>query len=310
MNLKEQLYICTLARCQSISKASEKLYISQPALSMYLNNLEKALDARLFYRKDKKLLPTYAGQCYIEKAEQMLQMKQEFDTQLYGIRQGSCGQLRLGIQQRRAPHFLPPVIARFKKEYPEVQVIIKDDVYAPLFHLFENDEIDLLVYTKADDLPRCEEHLIYNERLLVMLPENHPACATAVTKPGEPFPMLDLKQLNGELFLLQTQKQSLRHACDSVLTNCGVHPGVIEEISNIELCMQLVAEGLGVGFNREGYIKNMHYKKPVRYFNFEPSSSLFSFIVANKKRDNIPLYTHRMIELLIAQGQNAVTLID
>ena len=304
MNLKEQLYICTLAQYQSISKASEKLYISQPALSMYLNNLENMLGVKLFYRKDKKLLPTYAGQCYIEKARRMLQMKHEFDTQLFGIRNGLRGQLRLGVQQRRAPYFLAPVIARFKKEYPEVQVIFKDNIYTPLLQLFQNDEIDLLISTKNNDLPNCEEHLIYKERLLVMLPPGHPACGTARDVSGQPFPVLDLKQLDGELFLLQTEQQSLRHDCDRALANCGVIPGNIEVISSIEFCMQLVAEGMGVGFNREGYIKYIRYDKPVRYFDFEPQPRLSAFVVANKKDVLLPDYTRRMIALLVEQGKD------
>lgn len=306
MNLKEQLYICTLAQCQSISKASEKLYISQPALSMYLNNLENMLGVKLFYRKDKKLLPTYAGQRYIEKADQMLQMKQAFDTELFGIRNGLRGQLRLGIQQRRAPYFFPPVLARFKKEYPEVQVVIKDNIYASLFKLFQNGEIDLMICTKDDNLPGCEEHLIYKERLLVMLPAQHPACSTARELPGQPFPILDLKQLDGEQFLLQTEQQSLRHDCDRALASCGVLPGNIEVISSIEFCMQLVAEGMGVGFNREGYIKYIRYDKPVRYFDFEPQPRLSSFVVANKKGVPLPGYAQRMIALLVEQGQNVV----
>lgn len=310
MNLKEQLYICTLAQCQSISKASEKLYISQPALSMYLNNLENTLGVKLFYRKDKKLLPTYAGQCYLEKAERMLEMKHAFDTQLFGIRNGLHGQLRLGVQQRRAPYFLTPVLARFKQEYPEVQIVIKDNVYAPLLQLFQNDDIDLLICTKNGDLPNCEEHLIYKERLLVMLPPDHPACATAREVPGQPFPKLDLKQLDGERFLLQTEQQSLRRDCDRALASCDVIPGNIEVISSIEFCMQLVAEGMGVGFNREGYIKYIRYDKPVRYFDFEPQPRLSAFVVANKKGAFLPDYAQRMIALLVEQGKDAVSAVN
>ncbi|MDF3003657.1 MAG: Transcriptional regulator [Oscillospiraceae bacterium] len=310
MNLKEQLYICTLAQCQSISKASEKLYISQPALSMYLNNLENTLGVKLFYRKDKKLLPTYAGQCYLEKAERMLEMKHEFDTQLFGIRNGLRGQLRLGVQQRRAPYFLTPVLERFKQEYPEVQLIIKDNVYKPLLQLFQNDDIDLLISTIDGDLLNCEQHLIYKERLLVMLPQHHPACATAREVSGQPFPILDLKQLDGERFLLQTEQQSLRRDCDRALASCGVIPGNIEVISSIEFCMQLVAEGMGVGFNREGYIKYIRYDKPVRYFDFEPQPRLSAFVVANKKGALLPDYAQRMIALLVEQGKDAVAAVN
>ena len=54
MDLKEQKYVCTLAECKSLTRASERLYISQPALSLYINNVEKILGARLFERNGRK----------------------------------------------------------------------------------------------------------------------------------------------------------------------------------------------------------------------------------------------------------------
>ena len=62
MNLKEQQYICTAAECGSITKAAEKLFITQPALSLYISNLEKVLGIRLFDRIGKQLLLTPAGE--------------------------------------------------------------------------------------------------------------------------------------------------------------------------------------------------------------------------------------------------------
>lgn len=53
MDLKEQKYVCTLAECKSLTRASERLYISQPALSLYINNVEKILGARLFERNGR-----------------------------------------------------------------------------------------------------------------------------------------------------------------------------------------------------------------------------------------------------------------
>ena len=67
MTLKEQLYVCTLARCQTITKASEELCISQPALSTYISNLEKVLGARLFQRTGKMFLLTPIGEANLKR---------------------------------------------------------------------------------------------------------------------------------------------------------------------------------------------------------------------------------------------------
>ncbi|MPN56360.1 hypothetical protein SDC9_204048 [bioreactor metagenome] len=63
---------------------------------------------------------------------------------------------------------------------------------------------------------------------------------------------------------------------------------------------------MGVGFNREGYIKYIRYDKPVRYFDFEPQPRLSAFVVANKKDALLPDYARRMIALLVEQGKDVV----
>ena len=76
MNLKEQTYICTLARWGTISRAAEELHLTAPALSMFLSTLEKNLDVRLFRRTGKTLEPTAIGREYIRIAEKMLLLKE------------------------------------------------------------------------------------------------------------------------------------------------------------------------------------------------------------------------------------------
>lgn len=69
MNLKEQEYVCALAENGTITAAAKELFISQPALSIYINNLEKSLGVRLFERVGKQFILTYAGEQYVEKAK-------------------------------------------------------------------------------------------------------------------------------------------------------------------------------------------------------------------------------------------------
>ena len=79
MNLKEQTYVSVLAECGNITKAADRLYISQPALSIYINNLEKSLGTKLFERAGKRFVLTPAGELYVEKARKMLELKNNFE---------------------------------------------------------------------------------------------------------------------------------------------------------------------------------------------------------------------------------------
>ena len=102
MNLKEQTYICTLARCGTITKAAEELFITAPALSMFLSNLEKNLGVRLFSRTGKTLEPTPIGWEYIQHASQMLLLKEDFDRKLRKEDDMQKRTVRIAVQERRA----------------------------------------------------------------------------------------------------------------------------------------------------------------------------------------------------------------
>ena len=103
MNLKEQEYICTVARCGSITQAAKQLFITQPALSSYISNVEKALGVELFSHEGKQIRLTYAGEQYVEKAEQMLAMRQEYLREVQDIQRGLRGRVCVGMQRRRGP---------------------------------------------------------------------------------------------------------------------------------------------------------------------------------------------------------------
>ena len=96
MNLKEQEYVCALAENGTITAAAKELFISQPALSIYINNLEKSLGVRLFERVGKQFILTYAGEQYVEKAKLILQLSHELDEKLKDITGNYSGRIRIG----------------------------------------------------------------------------------------------------------------------------------------------------------------------------------------------------------------------
>lgn len=106
MTLKEQWYVCTLARCQTITRAAEELYITQPALSTYISNLEKYLGVKLFERTGKRFILTSMGEEYVKRAEVMLKLKDEFDELLEQDRRHHKKILRI---HKRSKRILLPV---------------------------------------------------------------------------------------------------------------------------------------------------------------------------------------------------------
>ena len=110
MNLREQLYVCAIAKTGSLTAAAKILNTSQPNLSLFLSNLERSLNIKLFDRIGKQFRLTYAGELYVAKAQKMIRLKEEFDAEISSIVENISGRLRMGFQYFRSsrrwyPHF-------------------------------------------------------------------------------------------------------------------------------------------------------------------------------------------------------------
>ena len=255
MDLKEQKYVCTLAECKSLTRASERLYISQPALSLYINNVEKILGARLFERNGRKFELTWLGKQYVEKASQMLELERQFEAVRRQTERENAGQVRIGIAQRRGIWFLPAVLSVYEREWPQVDVVIREGNLADLTIMLKNRELDLVVLSQSDVTSEMEAVPLGMEDFLLILPGDHPLNEKAVPVEGSKFDFLDPHLLSGETIFLNTEMQSA----------------------------QLVAEGLGVGFIRQGYQKNIHYPKPVKYYTIDISRYGQDVVVAYRR---------------------------
>ena len=101
MDIKVLKYFVQVAKDQSYTRAAEHLFLSQPALSIYINNLEKSLNVKLFERVGKRFILTYAGERYVEKARAMLRLEEEFEEELKDITGNYTGRIRIGVQVPR-----------------------------------------------------------------------------------------------------------------------------------------------------------------------------------------------------------------
>ena len=285
MNLKEQQYVCTLARCRNLSRAAEALFISPSALSVYISKLEKSLGVPLFKRvgKEKSFVLTSIGEEYVQRAEKMLEMKAEFDDLLKREQKKEQPVIRIGIQQRRAISMVPEVLARFKERYPDVELVFHDLVVADLKQMFKENAIDFMVSNFLEELPDTVYHEIAKESVLLALPDTHPAIQYAYSVEGDAFLHLNLSHLDWETFIVPLPDQSMRRTADRLFRENHINPKRLIEIGHFDIIMSMVNQGMGVGFNRLGYLSDMQRFEHVRYFLINREAETSSFRLAYRK---------------------------
>lgn len=285
MNLKEQQYVYTLARCRNLSRAAEALFISPSALSVYISKLEKNLGVPLFERvgKEKSFVLTPIGEEYVQRAEKMLEMKAEFDDLLKREQKKEQPTIRVGIQQRRAISMVPEVLARFKERYPDVELVFHDLVVADLKQMFKENAIDFMVSNFLEELPDTVYHEIAKEPVLLALPDTHPAIQYAYSVEGDAFLHLNLSHLDWETFIVPLPDQSMRRTADRLFRENHINPKRLIEIGHFDIIMSMVNQGMGVGFNRLGYLSDMQRFEHVRYFLINREAETSSFRLAYRK---------------------------
>lgn len=297
MELREQKYVLVLAEYGSITKAAAKLNISQPALSIYISNLENTLGIKLFNRIGKKLIPTYAGEKYIESARKILLLGNNFNMELSDIKNGCKGRLRVGLPIRKSPHLVPPMLKRFKEEYPNIEVIIHEGAAGKLEELLLKNEIDLLICNRTVSMTELEYIPIYEDTLLLAVSGNNPIADCGVHVDGYNYPWINLNRFIDEVFILHHPDQSIQFFINQVLEHLNVKPKEIMRIRNIETSVQLAALGYGVSFTLESYAKYFHFEKPIKYFVVDDKLSV-DCVVTYKKGMYLPAYAMRFIEIL------------
>ncbi len=126
VEIKELTYILAIAREGSISRAAEKLYMSQPNLSQFLKNFEASIGTVLFYRTPLGVHPTYAGELFLEKIKEIDRSYQAAMRELKQMRMLELGVIRFGIPAAKSVLFLGDILNSFHRNFPQITVSITE----------------------------------------------------------------------------------------------------------------------------------------------------------------------------------------
>ncbi len=265
LQLRQLLYLCTLADTGSYHTAARKLFITQPTLSIAIKKLEDQLQMPLFLRENKAVIPTEAGYLLLATARKMLALDQALEKSLHELQQKQKNILRIGTYLIFSTLVMPTLLARFHSSHPKVELQLQHNHQRELLEGLRQKKYDLL-FCFMDTLdPSLATLALRRDGLMVALPASHPLCQKAIALPGQRYPYLPVEFLSSETLLLQSDVQQIRQQEDKVLKQLKERPR-IREIESLETAVRLAAEGMGIAFCMESYVKHFHPGKPVSYF--------------------------------------------
>lgn len=298
MNLKEQQYIVTLADCGNMTKAAQRLGVSQPALSSYLAGVENTLGYPLFDRTAKRLVPTCLGEVYIEKAKKILALGEEFDLERDRVVHGYRGRLRVSVPLRRSPVLVPSALKIFHSTYPDVELILHEGNQRAMTELLHSDELDLMFCNLTDPHQGLEYVDIYRDPVIFLVQHSNPCCRHGAWREGFRSPWIDLKEFEQDIFLLQHPGQSLSRYADHILSEVDVRPARTMLIRNIETAAQMASEGMGVTFCLESYFRHMNFVQRPQVFSVGTQQHFATFSVGHRRGKHLPEYALGFVDIV------------
>lgn len=248
MDLHQLKYIIEIANMHSISRAAENIFISQSTLSQFLTKLEEDLGVRLFERKRNDMLLTPAGKAYVETCEKILQEKDDLYKRLSEIAQSKTGSFSIGITPQWGAVAFSQIIGDFYEAYPNIQVMVIEELAVPLIRLLKEGKIDMGIIPLANNstLPP-ESILLQSEELLLAIPKNRENELPFVHTKGK-LPSLDVAALKNEPMIFSQNKTAIRQVEDHCFGARKIIPKIIAEINSHPASLIMVERGLGSTF--------------------------------------------------------------
>jgi DNA-binding transcriptional LysR family regulator len=222
----------------SFSRAAEKRFRTQPAISSQIRALEEEVGARLLDRSGGKVSVTQSGKLFQKYAEETLEARKNVLTAIAETERVPRGEIIVGANEGTCLHILPEVFAEFKRKYPDVAVNIKRSDYAKILESVIDNSVDFGVVSLPVTDTRLTVVLVHRDELVIIAPPQHPLARmkSASVAEAAKFP------------LVVPKAGHTRDALETLFHEHKLKPRYAMELDSSELLKRFVAADVGVGF--------------------------------------------------------------
>ena len=253
MELRQLRYFLAVAEELHFTRAAERLYVAQPALSLQIRQLEEELGVKLFERLKHRVQLTPAGRVFAQRARFALEQTQKAAQEASLVGRGEAGSLSIGFVSSAVVSVLPNILRHYKGEIPTVTVELLELDPSERLEGLRNGTLDLGVMHALVESPDLEMATLAREELLAALPANHSAAQSE---------RVELATLSAETFLIP-KKHEFGGLHETVMDAChkaGFVPRRIQATRLLQTALCLVGGGLGVALVPESFRENVQIR--------------------------------------------------
>jgi DNA-binding transcriptional LysR family regulator len=227
-----------VARNMSFSRAAEKRFRTQPAISAQIRALEEEVGAKLIDRSGGKVGLTAPGKAFLEYVDHTLEQRRAIINTLAEMEHVPRGEIVVAANEGTCLHILPEVFAEFKKLYPKVSVNVKRSEHASILECIIDNSVDFGVVSLPVHDKRLTTVLIHRDQLVIIASPKHPIAK---------LKSLLVADLARQALLVPKMGRT-RDTIERLFEDQKLRPTVSMELDSSELMKRFVAANVGIGF--------------------------------------------------------------
>lgn len=239
LEIRHLTLVDAVAELGSVTRAAERLHLTQSALSHQLRNIESRLGAPLFTRLSRRMALTPEGERVLAVAKRVLDELRRAEDDVRGMSDAGRGILRLATQCNTGYHWLPPLLEGFNRKHPGVEVEIVVNATGRPIEALREGEIDLAVITDEDvNDPRVVVRPLFADELVAIVAPQHRFAKRA---------WITADDLAGEHLIMYKADRKQSYVFTRILIPAGLEPARVSQVPLTEAIVEMIKAGLGVG---------------------------------------------------------------
>ena len=262
---KQLRYFVALEQYEHFGKAAESCFVSQPAFSVAIKELENMLNIQLVDRTNKNVTVTSLGRDVARQARVVLRELEDLVEMAKGNQLPLTGPLKMGVIPTIAPFLLPRLLPALRAEFPDLRLYLKEDLTERIYERLMDGELDLILIALPYELRNTTDMVLFEDRFFLAHQQN-----SALIRPGD----YDLNELPSDSILLLEDGHCLR---DHALSACNIKN--VDKVSNITATslltlVQMIDADLGITYLPEMAVNSSLLKNTrIKTTPMEPGSS-------------------------------------
>ncbi|SNX53504.1 LysR family transcriptional regulator [Thermoanaerobacterium sp. RBIITD] len=237
MNLRELNIFLTVCGCGSMSEAARKLYMTQPAISQSISDLEEEYNIKLFDRIGKKLVLTYAGEILKDYSKKILVLINETQNTLKNISNMKMGRLRIGASRTAGTYLVPTIIGKFINVYENIELPYFIDNTSEIVKMILDNDIDLgIVEGPIHSSNIIVRHYLNDELYLICSKDHHWA----------KNPIVNVEEIASENMIIRERGSGTREVFENTMKEHNANYNIKLELNSIEAIKKAVEANIGI----------------------------------------------------------------